>query len=125
MPFQVSVNGIISFDRPFSLNTAENFPSQDGDVHFSYLVAPFWSDVDTRRAGTVRYESYYRGDSSASDQRLAIVEQFLLNEEGVEMQGEWMLLAAWENVHPFPHGDIDPADVRVNPYLQSVNQVTT
>ena len=81
-------------------------------------MAPFWSDVDTGRAGRVRYESYYRGDSSASDQQLATVEQFLLDEEGVEMQGEWMLLAAWENVHEYPHGSSE--EVEENPYYQAV-----
>lgn len=116
---QVSVNGIISFDREFSLDFPENFPSMDGDVHFSYLVAPYWSNVDTRISGSVEYESYFRGDSEASDQQMSRVEEFLRDEGNVSFNAQWMLLASWENVHPYPHGDSLELD-RENPYLESV-----
>ncbi len=82
------MNGIISFDREFSLDSPEDFPSMDGDVYFSYLVSPYWSDIDTRRAGSVRYETYSRGDSEASDRQISMVTDFLATEEGVSMTGE-------------------------------------
>lgn len=119
MPLQVGVNGIISFDREFTLDSPEDFPSMDGDVYFSYLVAPYWSSIDTRRDGTVRYETYRRGDSESSDQQMRRVDEFLGDEEGIDFVGEWMLLASWEGVHPYPHGE--SADLsRENPYLESV-----
>ena len=115
----MSVNGIISFDREFTLTSSENFPSMDGDVHFGYLVAPYWSGIDTRRAGRVRYETYRRGDSEESDRQMSTVDDFLVAEEGINFASEWMLLASWEDVHPYPHGD--SADLaRENPYLESV-----
>ena len=118
--FQVGVNGIISFDRPFAEDSSVNFPSMDGNVHFSYLVAPYWSDIDTRRSGTVHYEYYNRGNSTASDQQLDMVRDFIRKERDPSFEGEWMLLAAWENVHPYPHGE--SADLpRENPYLESVS----
>lgn len=113
------MNGIISFDREFALNSPENFPSLDGDVYFGYLVAPYWSNIDTRRAGTVRYETYRRGDSEASDKQMGVVTDFLSDEENIDLVGEWMLLASWENVHPYPHGDSAEL-ARLNPYLESV-----
>ena len=113
------MNGIISFDRAFPLDAPENFPSRDGDVYYSYLVAPYWSNIDTRRAGSVRYETYRRGDSEASDQQMGLVTDFLGDEEGVDFVGEWMLLASWDGVHPFPHGD-SANMTRQDPYLDSV-----
>ncbi len=91
----------------------------DGDVYFSYLVAPYWSDIDTRRAGRVRYETYSRGDSEASDGQISTVEDFLAAEESVTMVGEWMMLVSWEDVHPYPHGTSAELE-RENPYLDSV-----
>ena len=111
------MNGIISFDQAFALDSPQNFPTIEARIYFSYLVAPYWSDVDTRREGRVRYESYYRGDSPESDQQMGMVEDFLEQEEGVVMEVGWMLLASWEEVHP--HGA--SADLeRQNPYLESV-----
>lgn len=113
------MNGIISFDRAFSLGAPENFPSMDGDVYYSYLVAPYWSNIDTRRAGRVQYEAYLRGDSEASDQQMSEVDEFLGDEEDIDFVGEWMLLASWERVHRYPHGD-SANMTRQDPYLESV-----
>lgn len=120
---QVAVNGIISFDNPFSINEPENFPSQNGKVYYSYLVAPYWSNIDTRLEGTVRYETYTRSNSPISDQRFEMVEEFLRNEGGVVMQGQWMLLAEWADVHPFPHGTTGEQE-REDPYLEAVRKRT-
>ena len=92
----------------------------DGTIYFSYIVAPFWSDIDTRLKGRVHYQSYASGDSVASDDRLQIVSQFISSEMGVEFNGSWMLLATWEDVHPFPHGVSEQLG-RLNPYLESVS----
>ena len=116
------MNGLISFSYEFSLESAENFPSSDGKIYYSYLVAPYWSNIDTRRAGRVRYETYSRGDSEAADQQISTVENFLAVEENVTLVGEWMMLVSWEDVHPHPHG-ISAELERENPYLESVRQV--
>lgn len=83
-------------------------------------MSPYWANIDTRRAGSVRYESYSRGDSEASDRQISKVENFLAEEENVTLVGEWMMLAFWEDVHPFPHGS-SPDLERENPYLELVN----
>ena len=72
----------------------------DGSIYYSYLAAPYWSNIDTRRSGTVRYESYSQGDSLASDGQLQMVNEFINIEQDPDFEGEWMLLASWENVHP-------------------------
>ena len=119
---QVGVNGIISFDHNFTLNSPENFPSIDRRVYYSYLVSPYWSDIDTRRVGRVCYEMYRRGDAEASNQRLSAVADFLHDEENVSLVAEWMFLASWESVHPFSHGDASSL-IRENPYLESVSPI--
>ena len=118
---QIGVNGIISFDREFSPQSPVNFPSLDGDIHFAYLVSPYWSNVDTRREGRVIYEHYSRGDSDTSDDQIDSVTQFLNDEQDTDFTGEWMMLVSWEKVHPYPHGE--SADLeRENPYLESVRR---
>jgi hypothetical protein len=116
---QVGVNGIISFDREVPLTSPKDFPSMDGDVYFGYLVAPYWSGIDTRRAGTVRYETYRRGDSDDSDGQMSIIDDFITENEEINFVSEWMMLASWEDVHPYPHGDSARMG-RQNPYLESV-----
>lgn len=82
-------------------------------------MAPYWSNIDTRRAGRVRYETYSRGESEASDRQINIVLDFLALEENITMVGEWMMIVSWEDVHPFKHGTSDELH-RDNPYLESV-----
>jgi len=41
---QVSVDGVLTFDLP-------------DNVDSSYLIAPFYADIDTRGTGTVYYRS--------------------------------------------------------------------
>ncbi len=117
---QVGVNGIISFDREFNADSSQNFPSMNGSVYYSYLASPYWSNIDTRRSGQVRYESYTLGDSSESDDQLEMVDDFINIEQDPGFQGEWMLLVSWEDVHPYPHGDVAEAE-RIDPYLDSVS----
>ena len=113
------MNGLISFSYEFSLQSGDNFPSKDAKIYHSHLVAPYWSNIDTRRAGRVRYETYSWGDSEAANQQISMVENFLSVEENVTLAGEWMMLVSWEDVHPYPHGTSAELE-RENPYLESV-----
>jgi gliding motility-associated-like protein len=47
----INTNGNISFDQPFSSGTPVNMPFSNFSV-----IAPFWSDVDTRARGGVYYK---------------------------------------------------------------------
>ena len=116
---QVGTNGIFSFGREFSLDLPEPFPSDNVAVHFSYLVAPFWSNTDTRLNGQVNYEVHVAGESSTSDEYIGHVSSLINSELDSYFSGSWMVVATWESVHPFPHGNSAQQD-RVDPYLQSV-----
>ena len=102
------------------MSFAEIFPSEERNIFFSYLFAPFWSDIDTKLAGSVQYETYKMGDAEESDSRLRRVSRFIRLEQDPNFEGTWMLLANWEDVHPFPHGASEELD-RQDPYLDSVS----
>ena len=99
------------------------FPSSDVAVHYSYLVAPYWSDIDTRLDGQVNYEVHIAGESSTSDEYLGRVSSLINSESDTYFNGSWMVVATWDGVHPFPHGNSAEQD-RVDPYLQSVSMST-
>ena len=114
------MQGIISFDRPFTSTFQQAFPSQSGDIFYSYLVAPYWSNIDTRLDGRVQYETLRLGDSDDVDLRFRFTNNVINSELNPNFTGNWILLANWENVHPFPHGASAELD-RQNPYLEMVS----
>ena len=71
----------------------------------AYLVAPYWDDVDIRLAGNISYEVHSRSNNNpGSNQLLDQISQFIEDSSGDSFQGDWMLVAEWEEVHPWPHG---------------------
>ena len=52
---QVSENGVISFGNKWFYDKPERFPTQDRYIQDRFVLAPYWSDNDIRRDGTVRY----------------------------------------------------------------------
>ena len=72
------------------------------------MVAPFWSDNDIRRSGSVHYVNITLGDSNHGDELINTVSKFIQhqNDEAAEQNftGDWMLIAHWDRVHPYPHG---------------------
>ena len=95
------------------------FPSTDAQIYFSYLVAPYWSNIDTRLDGQVNYEVHVIGESDTSDEYIGRVSSLINSEQDPAFSGNWMIVATWDGVHPFPHGNSAEQD-RVDPYLQSV-----
>lgn len=94
----------------------------DITVYRSYLIAPYWSNIDTRLAGTVSYQILTSGGGNEETDRLENVTNFLNSEMNASFSGaNWMLVATWSNVHPNPHGDSVEQD-RQDPYLQSVSR---
>ena len=67
----------------------------------SYLVAPFWADVDITAAGAIRYEVHTDGGVINS------VSDYVTKKTGLSFTGSWMLVVSWEDVHPWPHGIAD------------------
>ena len=105
---QVGTNGIISFRDPFYFHAPQLFPGIFSDVIGAYLVAPFWGDVDIRRAGNVLYEVMTEGASPEAADLIMEVSNFVSNQTSDDFSGTWMLVAMWDQVHPYPHG-IQPA----------------
>ena len=71
------------------------------------VVAPFWSDNDIRKQGTVRYATYSVEDGSSNPvgaELLGRVNNYIQTLEAEEFHGRWLLVAHWDGVHPSPHG---------------------
>ena len=82
------------------------------------VIAPFWSDNDIRKEGTVRYITYCNITNQAqcafhneSQIILDEVNRFIQSNQADSSQepfvGTWMLIAQWDQVHPSPHGAED------------------
>lgn len=54
---QISDNGYVTFGDPVLSNKPQTFPVRTGShsVQIARMVAPYWSDVDTRCGGDVYY----------------------------------------------------------------------
>lgn len=94
----------MSFDRQWLFDKPEPFPTNSRTIQNRYVVAPFWSDNDIRRAGTVRYVLIENGTSSLGDQLLQSANSVVRKEHQVDFTGRIMLVAQWDRVHPYPHG---------------------
>ena len=67
----------------------------------------------------MNYDVHVAGESSTSDDYLRNVSSLISAEKDTDFQGNWMIVATWDGVHPSPHGNSAEQD-RVDPYLQSV-----
>ena len=96
---------MISFSRPFYYWYPSPFPGYYYLRRF-YVVAPYWADHDIRRDGNVFYETFERGRSQNDDSILTRVTNYLrsTNMTSPDFSGTFMILAEWDDVHPYPHG---------------------
>ncbi len=101
---QVGTNGIISFSNPWFFWYPETFPTTSFNTREAFVVAPFWADHDIRVEGTVSYKTYSFGDGD-SNIMLEYVSSFIRSNRNESFTGQWMLVANWTDVHPYPHGD--------------------
>ena len=124
---QVSENGAVSFDREWLFDKPEPFPTNSRTVQNRYVVAPFWSDNDIRRAGTVRYVLIENGTSITGDELLETANAFIQREHQVNFTGKVMLVAQWDHVHPYPHGSpgADSQDESLNKVNSHNNIIIT
>ena len=119
----MGTNGIFSFGRQFIENSPALFPTEQASTYFFYVVAPFWSDIDTRLEGRVQYKTYSSANLSEA-QDINRVAEFITSENGSISNANWMLVATWSGVHPFPHGNSAEQD-RLDPHLQLVRAYST
>ncbi len=98
------MNGIISFGREFTTERPSLFPfSVPSPLTGRQLIAPFWANVDTRmEGGVVSYEVH-----TTADELVRRVSAFISNRKGIQFDGAGMLLADWNRVHQYPHGDAE------------------
>ena len=108
----MSENGVISFNAEWKFAHPSRFPTDYFYTRNAYVAAPFWSDNDIRKEGTVRYVAIEEGESTRGDEMLRLASDFVQgqrqeNDTRSEFRGMWMLVAQWDRVHPDPHGADD------------------
>ena len=87
---------MISFGRPVISPASGPFPTDSPDIFWSYIAAPFWSDVNTTVNGTISWEIHRTIESPVilSDVSNLIRSKFIQT----PFSGTWMLVATWRNV---------------------------
>ena len=114
-------NGVLSFDKPFKFSHPSQLPPENIYARQSDIVAPFWSDNDIRKDGTVRYVDIVKGSSNQGDMLLDLVANNIKDtKSNKQFQPTWMIVAQWDKVHPHPHG-ADTHDGISEEYLSKVN----
>ena len=101
---------MISFSKPFHKWYPSPFPGHYYQRRF-YVVAPYWADHDIRKSGEVYYETFEKGKSKTDDVVLDEVNRYVSLNTGQYFTGTFMILAEWQNVHPYPHGSCDFYDI--------------
>ena len=108
---QVSENGVISFGKPWKYSHPQLFPTDDYYIQQSFVIAPFWSDNDIRKEGTVRYTVVHPEDNNANGNNVGPFDMAKViitnNANDADFSGTWMLVVQWDKVHPHPHGADD------------------
>ncbi len=90
---QVATNGYFSFgQRVTGLQSPVPFNATDT---LEYIVAPFWSDINTRTVGSVSYEVHTNKTSLSLLHR---VSKYIRQREQNEFSGTWMLVAEWNRI---------------------------
>ena len=102
------------FDNP------ELFPTNKQFLQSRDVIAPFWSDNDIRKAGTVRYVLIEKGEDSVGDRLLKEADLVVASVHKTNFTGNTMLIAQWDHVHPYPHGS---PNVSVESALSLVRQL--
>ena len=103
---QIANNGIFSFNEVYSHWSPEIFPGISSSVRNSYLVTPFWDDVDIGGpdGGSIYYQVHTQSSGDPSVALLSQVNTFIQNVTNDNFTGVWVLVAKWDQVHPYPHG---------------------
>ena len=91
---QVSSNGLISFGTSFTRFTPETFPI------LVNVVAPYWTDIDTRVKGVVRFDVITPSHPTLSC-LLKLTDSLIREKGNMEFVASWLLVARWIDVCPF------------------------
>ena len=107
-------NGAISFEREWKFAYPERFPTDSEQTMQGLVVAPFWSDNDIRKEGSVRYATYSVDDSANNPvgaELMKTVNNYIRTLEVEGFHGRWFLVAHWNGVHPSPHGSDNTSSI--------------
>uniref|UniRef100_A0A8C8FBG0 NIDO domain-containing protein n=1 Tax=Oncorhynchus tshawytscha TaxID=74940 RepID=A0A8C8FBG0_ONCTS len=91
-PYQqihVNHNGHLTFNAAFTSYTPYRFPAFSSRD----LIAPFWTDLDNRRNGTISYRQYSSG--SVLQQATQDINQYFPN---LGFSVNWVFVATWDKV---------------------------
>ena len=105
LSLKVSENGVISFEQPWRFAQPEKLPTSNPSIQRIDAVSPFWSDNDIRKNGTVRYVAIEEGSSAGGDVILGYISRLLQRRGYPDFIGRYAIIAQWDHVHPFPHGN--------------------
>ena len=86
----MNTNGVISFLGTMSTYTPSPFPLGSN----KRLVAPYWSDIDTRNGGDV----WYRESTNITLLQMVSLEIRRVFPEHYKFQASWIFIATWDNV---------------------------
>ena len=78
-------------------------PTSNENLHDIDVIAPFWSDNDIRKSGTIRYVAIEKSNSTEGDQQLDAISTVLQQRGYTDFISEFAIIAQWDHVHPFPH----------------------
>ena len=107
---------MISFGRPFHLWHPHQFPSNDPLINSANILAPYWSDNDIRNSGEIFYGSFQYADNDEGDDFLEDISSSIRSSypNATAFQGNFIIIAEWNGVHPFPHGSSNLINVLSN-----------
>ena len=89
---QISTNGYFSFGRKLTDCCPVLFSGVSSE---DYIVAPYWSDIDTSSTGRISYEVHTNVTSLSM---LGAISKYIRHQEGSGFAGTWMVLAEWKDV---------------------------
>jgi hypothetical protein len=86
----VNTNGVISFLGTMSTYTPSPFPLGSN----RQLIAPYWTDIDTRKGGDI----WYRESTNSTLLQMVSLEIRRVFPEQYKFQASWLCIATWDNV---------------------------
>jgi hypothetical protein len=95
---QLSDNGYLTFQYPFASNKPKPFPIKVGmeTAKRAMMVAPYWSDVDTRCGGYIWYRQMKV--IPGSDLFTKIKKEVKYTGLGADFEASSVMIVTWEGV---------------------------
>lgn len=90
---KVNNNGDVTFATPLTEYTSQPFPINGSHK----IIAPFWTDIDTRKGGQLWYRTTTQSSTlQQGSSKIRVLFPNILN-----FVAYWMMVVTWENVAAF------------------------